>query len=340
MRWLALAMILPAGLAMAEPDHAAIAERALGAHILPAMERLADATEGLAGAAAEGCAGGDMALVRESYHAAYAAWAGAGHLNFGPLEEDGRGFAIAFWPDTRGSAGRSLARLIAEEDPVVDDPAAFRKVSVAARGLTAMERLIFDGEPPAPGSYECRLLAAIGADLAATARAVLARWRDPYAAHLRSAGEAGNPLYLAREESTRALYQALMTGFEVNADLRLGRPLGKFERPRPTRAEAWRSGRSLDNIAISVAALHELARAAFWPEIDQAERAALDAGFARVLEVAGRIEVPLHEAVADPARRIRVEALQSALGELGRDLSEVLRARLGVTAGFNALDGD
>ena len=60
---------------------------------------------------------------------------------------------------------------------MVDDPAAFAQVSVAARGLMALDQLLFDPEaaPVEAGSYRCRLLAAITGDLAATADRMLAR---------------------------------------------------------------------------------------------------------------------------------------------------------------------
>ena len=73
---------------------------------------------------------------------------------------------IAFWPDTKGSTPRTLAAMIAGEDPVVDDPAAFAGVSVAARGLFALDWLLFD-----PGARRSRRGAtAAGCSVAITAR--------------------------------------------------------------------------------------------------------------------------------------------------------------------------
>ena len=150
--------------------------------------------------------------------------------------------------------------MIAAEDAVVDDPAAFAGLSVAARGLFALDWLLFDPAAGAieAGSYRCRLLVAITGDTAATSERMLARWRDPWAGILTSAGAAGNPVYFAPEESSKALYAALTEALQADIDLRLGRPLGTFERPQPRRAEAWRSGRSLRNVNASLVALQEL----------------------------------------------------------------------------------
>ena len=102
---------------------------------------------------------------------------------------------IAFWPDTKGATPRTLEALVAAEDPVVDDPAAFAGVSVAARGLFALDYLLFDpaAAPIAAGSYRCRLLMAITRDPAATSARMLARWRDPCGGILTTRRGAGEP---------------------------------------------------------------------------------------------------------------------------------------------------
>lgn len=73
---------------------------------------------------------------------------GVSHLRFGPLEEGETGFAIAFWPDARNTTPRTLAALQAKQDPVVDDPAAFAHVSIAGRGLFALDALLAEAPRP------------------------------------------------------------------------------------------------------------------------------------------------------------------------------------------------
>lgn len=132
-----------AGLALALAAGAArggVAE-AVQAHVMPGLERFHAGTEGLARAAARDCTAGAL---RPHYQAAFDAWMGISHLRFGPLEEQGRALAIGFWPDTRGMVRDTVARLIAQADPVVGDPGAFAEVSVAGRGLFALERLLYE----------------------------------------------------------------------------------------------------------------------------------------------------------------------------------------------------
>jgi predicted lipoprotein len=339
-------------LAFAEPaaaqtvDHAAIAERALDGYILPGFERLSAATHALAGAAETACAGAgpiDEGPVVAAYNDAFDAWIGVEHLRFGPMQEDNAGFAIAFWPDTKGSTPRTLETMARDADPVVDDPAAFAGVSVAARGLFALDYLMADPEaaPIEAGSYRCRLLVAIARDMAGTADGMLARWRDPWAGILTSAGAADNPVYLAPDEATRALYSALTDQLQADVDLRLGRPLGTFERPQPRRTEAWRSGRSLANMAASLASLRTYAEVVFGPAIGPDHAGAVDRSFAAALAALDRVQGEAFDvAVASAQGRVHVEALQSAVRRVQTEVAEHVGPEVGVTSGFNSMDGD
>jgi predicted lipoprotein len=344
--WLGLGL-LAAAPAPAQPavDHAAIAGRALTGHILPGYDRLRTAADALDAAATAACAGSgpiDAAPVKAAYATTFDAWARIQHIRFGPAEEDNNGFAIAFWPDTKGSTPRSLAALGAAEDPVVDDAAAFAGVSVAARGLMALDQLLFDpaAAPIDAGSYGCRLLTAITGDLAATAGRIRARWQDPWGGILTSAGSATNPVYFTAEESTKALYAALVDGLQIDIDLRLGRPLGTFDRPQPRRAEAWRSGRSLPNLVASLEGMRAYADLVFAPAIGPEAAAPVDAAFVAALAAAGRVSAPIDVEVGTPQGRVHVEALQGALKRVQAEVARHVGPSVGVTGGFNALDGD
>lgn len=313
----------------AAADHAAIAARALEAHVLPGFAALADTTADLSAAAEARCADADLL---PAYHRAFDAWMGVAHLRFGPLEEGEAGFAIAFWPDQRGATPKVLTALVA------DDPAAFAEISVAARGLFALDALLEAGPPPSD-AYACRLVRGVARDLSRTAAGVEARWRDPHAGWLATAGAEGNPLYLSPEEGSRALFTALLAGLQATADLRLGRPLGTFERPQPRRAEAWRTGRPMRNAALALAAAGDLWASAFAPEATAEVRAHIDAAFvaaAAALEAAG----PIETAVTAPGSRLRVEAAQQAILRLHAALGAEVGPALGVAGGFNSMDGD
>lgn len=312
-----------------DADIGAIVDR----HILPGFRALDAATTNMADTAQADCSADSPAL-RGAWADAFDAWIGVSHLRFGPSEDQDRAFALAFWPDTRGFTPKTLGQLIRDADPVVRDPAEFRHVSIAALGFYALEYLLFDPAFVDMGTpeYRCALIRAVSADAAGLAADILAGWEEEHADLLRGAGT--NDAYRTRDEAARQLYTALTTGLQFTSDTRLGRPMGTFDRPRPNRAEARRSGRSLRHVILSLEALRELA--ALLSDGD----AVIDAGFAEALERAGDLDDPVLAGVTTPSGRFRVELVKDSIDSLRRVIGERLAPKLGVEAGFNAMDGD
>ncbi|MGR3760230.1 imelysin family protein [Roseobacteraceae bacterium NS-SX3] len=314
---------------------AEIAAEITGTQILPAFGALAETAEALSQAAEADCAA-ESAALRQAYGAAFDAWIRASHLRFGPTETGNRAFALAFWPDSRGKTPKALRALIAKEDPGAADPDKFAAYSIAARGFYALEYLLYDPQLSAAGSpqYRCLLTRAIARDIAATSDAIFTDWQQGYAAEIRAPGGR----YRSEEEITQELFKALGTGLQVLADMRLGRPLGTFDRPRPNRAEARLSGRSLRHVRLSLDALEPLALALAGEDGELAGD--LQAGFAQARSRAATLEDPALAGVSDPLKRIRIEALQQDVNDLRALVAVRLGPALGVEAGFNSLDGD
>lgn len=332
----ALAVWLPAA-AFAEGE-IALVRRAVDEHILPGYAALSSATATLDQAARADCAPGSPDL-RASYDAAFDAWMGVSHLRFGPSEIDNRAFALAFWPDERGATPKTLAGLIADADPIVDDPAAYGEVSVAARGFFALEMMLYDPQfTESDPDYSCRLIRAIAGDIALTAAFIETDWKEGYAELITSPGQE-NPIYFTELELLQALYNALMSGLEFTADRRLALPLGTFERPRPTRAEARRSGRSLRNVAHSIEATGDLAEI-LAGDLPPARRAPLAEAIGHAEREAAGLGDPVFAGVETPTGRLRVEILQQAVNGIRDAARTVIGPALGVSQGFNSMDGD
>ncbi|MEM9792693.1 MAG: imelysin family protein [Pseudomonadota bacterium] len=302
---------------------------AVSKHVLPGYVRLVDATNDLAATAAQDCTPGSL---RPSFHTAYDAWIAISHVQFGPIEDQGLSLAMAFWPDPKDSTGKGLARLTAAADTIVDDPAGFGEVSAAAQGFTALERMLYEPQPDA--AYACRLTRAIATGLAQKSGLLATGWSD-FADVLATAGADGNQRFQSPVEAQRAFYTALSTGLEFLHDQRLGRPLGTFDRPRPRRAEARRSERTLRHIILSLDALEDLAL-----HLSAGDLTRTKAAFADARSRAEDLDDPILAGVADPASRFRVEVLQQAVRAVQVAVIDEIGAPLGISAGFNALDGD
>lgn len=306
---------------------------AVDAHILPGYAQLTEKSRQLSAAAEADCRPESPALLT-AYEDAFDAWVRVSHLRFGPSEQDNRAFALAFWPDPRGATPKALAGLMAEGQGSLGTLDAFQTVSIAARGFYAMEFLLFDAQFKAAEDTDtrCALVQLVAADIADTSADILAEWQESYADLMRNAGS--NDTYRSEAEAVQQLFTAASTGLEFTSQVRLGRPMGRFERPRPKRAEARRSGRSLRHVVLSLEGTRDLV--GYLSEGD----VQIDAAFAAAIARAGVLEDPVFAGVADIQGRLRVEVLQQSVEKIRQAIAEDLAARLGIAAGFNALDGD
>ncbi|MEM9013334.1 MAG: imelysin family protein [Pseudomonadota bacterium] len=339
---LALAVTLLAPPAWAQPDHRAIASRTLDQVILPGTTAFHDAAEALVAAAPADCAAIAPEELRATFQATWDAWMRIEHLRFGPLEEGDRALQIAFWPDSRGTVGRTVERMLAAEDAVVDDPETFAQQSIGARGLPAMERLLYDddGVVALEEPYRCRYIAAVAQDIARLAGEVHSGWHGPWAEHVRTAGEPDNPVFLAPAEVSQRLFDTVIGALELTARGRLERPLGTFQSPRPRLAEAWRAGRALRQIELVVEATDATLSASFVPELPEAAQATLAEAYAGLRQDLARVAEQGSLAEALTASRIRVEVLTQRTAGLANTIGLTVGPSLGITQGFNSADGD
>ncbi|MGD1877407.1 MAG: imelysin family protein [Kiloniellaceae bacterium] len=337
-------------------DYAALNAALVDDYVLPRYAAFAEATAALEASLTRACADGraDAAESGEAYNAAMDAWMGVQHLRFGPSELFLRTERIEFWPDKRGTVARHLAQMLSEADPHALETVVFANGSVAVQGFPALERLLFDSDAATwTTPFACQLTVAIGGNLKTIAAGLLADWQGgdvAYADVIRGAAE-GNERYFDAKEASLEFAKALRGAILLVQDYKLGRPLGKEAgSARDTRAESWRSGRSLRNVLLNLKAAQALyegggngisfsSMAREHPqgaELDRVISAALERLIAAVEAQPSSLVVAL-QAPDGWAKldAIRVEARQ-LLELMGGPLSEVLELPMG----FNSYDGD
>ncbi|MCL3883155.1 imelysin family protein [Marivita sp. GX14005] len=318
-----------------EPDP--LLPRVIDTHVLPRIDALALESRDLAEAAEADCAPDAFAL-REAYHEAFDAWVKASHLRFGPTEEGDRAFALAFWPDSRGATPRTLGQLIESRDPVAQSADTYADMSIAARGFYALEYLLYDDTLMAAGDpdYRCMLVRTVTADIAQTAADIAADWHDGFRDTMLTPGPEAR--YRSGEETVQELFKTLTAGLQFTSETRLGRPLGSFDRPRPTRAEARRSMRSARHVRLSLTSLRDLAL--MLSAGNETLRTRFEEEFQTALDRLDAADDPVFAGVADPQSRLRLEIVQQAIDAIRETAEQDLGPSLGVAAGFNSLDGD
>ena len=325
-------------------------------HIVPRYDRLAAAARTLDETAVAFCAAPDaqgLAALRAAFGSGLEAWMGIQHVQFGPIAQDDRAFRLHFWPERRNAVGRHLSVLLAGRSVPDLMPERFAKASVAVQGFPALERLLFDPGATAlvgddeSGSFHCAVAIAITNNIRSIADAVLVEWRgnDGWGQR-RASGEADG----GAAQATRQLLNSLKSGLQLVHFLKLRRPLGEtLEDARPRQAETRRSGRALANVQANLRSLRAVYGgdggrgfdAMLREDIGDTELADLLANaFDEVVRVAEKIEPPLTDAVADPARRPAVADLRLKVEALDKLVATRLAKAVGLTVGFNSLDGD
>ncbi len=350
-----LAVLSGAAIADQPARDGAIVARAVEDYIRPAVARFAADTSRLDAAVAGFCAAPtatDRRSLDTAFRSAVEAWSGVQFLRFGPLMEANRLERVAFWPDPTGVGLRQIRRALADRDPTVVDPSALARKSVALQVLTALDYLLYAGEgeaagtPGDAGAFRCAYAVAAARALAELASAVAGEWTDPrgFARRLLEPG-ADHPLYRTPSEAMSALHGALGTGLQVVQDLKLKPVLGADpDAARPLAAPFRRSGLTMAVLVADLRALRAFVEAAGFARALPPEQGWLGGsmafGFDQALAAVEAVGRPIEEAVYDPAARDRLGYTVVVLGHL-RDLTQrELAAALGLTVGFNALDGD
>jgi predicted lipoprotein len=313
-----------------------VADTAIDTHVLPGFLALEDSTRRMAETAQSDCDPQSETL-RRAWGLAFDRWITISHLRFGPTERDNRAFALAFWPDSRGKTPKALHQIIAQTDPIITTPEGVASLSIAARGFYALEFLLYDPDFRSDPAYACALIRALATDIATTSHAIAQDWQGSYGALMKTPGQDYSP-YRNAEEVRQELFKALSTGLQFTSDTRLGRPLGTFDKPRPKRAEARRSGRSLHHVVLSLHALRQLALILSAGDEDLTRE--VGTAFDLAISQAEDLKDPVFAGVEDPATRLQIEILQQTINLLREQQLADIGAKLGVAAGFNALDGD
>ena len=317
-----------------------INEKVLETQIRPGLERFAAAARALDDTMS-GASG--VAAARKAFHDAEDAWQAVQHLRRGPAEAGHRLQRVEFWPDKRGHTRKHLARLLASTAATDLQPETFAKSSVAVQGFPALERLFF--AEAAPQGRGLAVARAITRNLAAIAAELLAEWTDPaseFGAVLAKPGPA-NPLFADQRAITAFIATDLVTGLKAVEEQKLGRPIGE-KRALPKRAENWRSRRSLANVAINLEALKEvyatIAAAAKLGD-DETQQAQFVLGqFDAAIKMTRALGPSIYDLLGEDKGRLKLRALRASVQEIFELTAGFLAEGMGLTMGFNSLDGD
>lgn len=269
-----------------------------------------------------------LAALAASFQSLADRWAEVGIIRYGPSSQDFRNERFAFWPERKNAVERGLGALL--KHPEALDPATIRRQSAAVQGLPALERLLYaDGQPDAglgsdpEGGVRCTAGSVISANAAGLAADMAAGW----------AAAPG----LVTQEVRAQLATDIVTAYAILKDQKIEAVMGKDEdKVRPHAGAFWRSGRTMRDISQNLAGLAAVSALLFpYPPDD----IALPHTTKTALGIAESID-DLAATAGNTATRNEAVLLRDAVtAAADRAIIEVPSA-LGVTIGFNSLDGD
>lgn len=282
-----------------------------------------------------------FAPLREAYFKTADAWSAIEFLHFGPAGVDFRFERISYWPERKNATGKALSILLAGKGDAGLEPARFARTSAAGQGLPALERLLFDEHA------EARLLAndadgdrrrhvglAIARNIEIIAGQILAGWADGADSVVKKLGD---PAYA--QEATARIATDLLGIFQLIRDTKIEAPLGKtIETAKPRLAEGWRSGRSIRAIAINLITVRDAANLIFANDSGEISSPIV---LKSAVKIANSLSSEnLSALVVSPKQRSDAVLLLDAATS-ARDVCKLeIPNALGITVGFNSLDGD
>ncbi|WP_340146848.1 imelysin family protein [Halomonas sp. PA16-9] len=287
--------------------------------------------------AARFCQSPDEALrqrLENDWLSAYQAWQAVRFIQFGPVEQNSRGWQLQFWPDRKNLVGSKVRGwLKAAEAPDAQDIASD---SVAIQGFPALEYLLYDDamdEQALSDPGACSLMQAITTHLADTTSALHRDW------------QAFGEHYLETPDYTETTLASAIQALEILEDKRLGEPMGLKGAPaNGYLAEAWRSGQTVRLVESSLEGLRTgflpgltaLLREADALPLAEAFRDQLD----KTLVQASELPPGLVPSLEDEEAFRGLQSLYLDISQLRHLLGNEIAGELGLVRGFNSSDGD
>ena len=292
--------------------------------VVPGFGQLVERTQAHAAAWQAYCASPSptgQAEVENSFHALADQWATVEMIRTGPATDDFRFERFNFWPERKNAVKRGLVALneLAATRPVT--AADIKVQSAAVQGLPALERLIF--ETGDEGQANCALGPAIAENAARLATEIHEGWSARAS--------------LVSEQAKADLATDLVVAYSFIEDKKIEAVIGSdIETVKSRAAEFWRSGRSVRTIRFNLEGLNRINAILFEPGDDEK---ALPATTASAIAIAASLPGDLGALAEGPDRSSAVLLRDAVDAAKDRAVIE-LPATLGVTIGFNSLDGD
>ncbi|WP_416396617.1 imelysin family protein [Allohahella sp. A8] len=282
------------------------------------------------------------------------AWSRVSFIRIGPYREDHAGQRMQFWPDKRGSGERQIQQALISQPEALTAPNTLRQQSVALQGLPAYEAVLKDMIQPASGSastasanFHCDYLETLAENMAANSKTLAERMSEGAEAieavtFAQWMEVVRGGLQIAGEMKLKAVAQSMRAHLAKPADTATP---GVLELTR--KVPFSRSHLAMASIGDELEGLAALLESAQIENLLQSSDAGYLASVRFQLAQAGKAVESLDDLEGKP---ISAAALNDAIGvvdyasgmlaQTGSDMMTTLYPALGLSRGFNSMDGD
>ncbi len=340
--------------ALATPDFETAVTTVIERVVVPAHESFSDAATAQAITMERLCAQpgtGSLVDARAAFETLALAWSRIEMFRFGPARTENRFEKLFYWPDRKGRGLKQVQAILATEDETASAAKRLSQKSVAVQGLPALEFVLFGTGADALESgstFRCTYGQAIASVVADNATALLTGWTeaDGFADAMRNAGSMESP-YQSHQEAVQDLLRAASEQVQIVRDLKISASIGAGpEKAKPKRAPFWRSDLTMATMIANldgVAALLSGGLVALLPEDEIRHASALDFEMSQARKTLDGLKSTGSDWTALAGQTEGHQKLSYTLIPLAgaiRVIAESFPAALGLTLGFNSLDGD
>lgn len=351
---LALLMFALVSPAVAEPDFADAVDRTVKQVIIPSYATLAEAATEQISSIEMLCAAPDDASLdqaRSDFEVLVLSWSRVELYRFGPAREANRFEKLFYWPDRKGRGLRQVQTILSANDASAETPETLMGKSVAVQGLPALEFVLFGSGSDqllVGGAFRCTYGAALAHVISRHANALLDGWQatDGFGAVIRQAGSTGS-LYQSEAEVVQELLRAASEQLQVVRDLKIAATIGRNPaKAKPKRAPFWRSGLTLNSMLANLDGVELLMTDglnSLLPAADARHADGLVFEMAQARNVLADLasnETSWLDTASSNVGHQRLSYAMIPLAGAIRVIAESYPSALGLSLGFNSLDGD
>ncbi|UJR79367.1 imelysin family protein [Sandaracinus amylolyticus] len=190
---------------------------------------------------------------RTAFRTTSRAWERTLPWAIGPIVDERIEGDIAFWPTRPTTIESSLASATTIDDAWVDG------LGATAKGLPALEYLLFERDAVLEDARRCAYAAALGAHLARTTQRLVAAWEGGYTESFATAGR-GSTAWRTQLDALSAMLTEMIASVQTTKMTKLGVPLGNEAGgvPQPSAVELPYAHVSIDAMIATLEGLRAL----------------------------------------------------------------------------------